>query len=52
MTLNSSNDYICYKRVKGIKTGDTVLTIFIYNPGSNYTDDIIDRIDYIIDRKK
>lgn len=52
MTLNSNNDYICYKRVKGVKTGDTVLTIFIYNPGNSYTDDIIDRIDYIIDRKK
>jgi hypothetical protein len=49
--LNSNNGYISYKRVKGVKTGDTILTVCIYNPGSHYTDDIIDRIDYIIDRK-
>jgi hypothetical protein len=49
--LNSNNGYISYKRVKGVKTGDTILTVCIYNPGNSYTDDIIDRIDYIIDRK-
>lgn len=48
---NDKYDYITYKHVKGVKKGDTILTLFIYKPNSKYTDDIIDRIDYIIDRK-
>lgn len=44
------NDYICYSRVKGIRDGSIVLTYFIYNPDTNYIDDIMYRCDYIIDR--
>lgn len=45
-------DYISYKRVKGAKKGDTILTVCIYTPGNSYTDDICERFDYIIDRAK
>lgn len=44
-------NYISYKGVKGIRKGDVVLTVVIYNPGTNYEDDIVERFDYIIDRK-
>lgn len=44
-------NYISYKGVKGIRKGDTILTICIYNPGTNYEDDIVERFDYIIDHK-
>lgn len=44
-------DYISYKRVKGAKTGDVILTVCIYTPGNSYTDDICERFDYIIESK-
>lgn len=44
-------NYISYKGVKGIRKGDVILTICIYNPKNNYEDDIVERFDYIIDRK-
>lgn len=44
-------NYISYKGVKGIRKGDVVLTVVIYNPGTSYEDDIVERFDYIIDRK-
>lgn len=44
-------NYISYKGVKGIRKGDVVLTICIYNPANNDEDDIVERFDYIIDRK-
>lgn len=52
MGAKTSHDYISYKRVKGAKKGDTILTICIYTPGNSYEDDICERFDYIIDRAK
>jgi hypothetical protein len=46
-----ADNYISYKSVEGAEENDIVLTYFIYNPDSNYTDDIIERFDYIIDDK-
>ena len=46
------HDYISYKRVKGAKKGDTILTICIYTPGNTFEDDICERFDYIIDQKR
>jgi hypothetical protein len=46
-----TDNYISYKSVEGVEESDIVLTYFIYNPDSNYTDDIIARFDYIIDDK-
>ena len=44
-------NYISYRKVKGAKKGDTILTICIYAPNSKGEDDIVERFDYIIDRK-
>ena len=44
-------NYISYRKVKGAKKGDIILTLLIYEPGSDGVDDIADRFDYIIDRK-
>lgn len=43
--------YISYSNVDGIRDGSVVLTYFIYNPDSNYIDDILYRFDYIIERE-
>lgn len=51
MGAETGHDYISYKRVKGARKGDTVLTICIYTPGNAYEDDICERFDYIIDRR-
>ena len=44
-------DYISYRCVKNAKPGDTILSVFIYEPGGNDVDEIVDRFDYIIDRR-
>ena len=41
--------YISYASVKGIRNGNIICTYFIYNPDTNYEDDILMRFDYIID---
>lgn len=51
--INTEDDYynyISYRGVKDAQVGDIILTYCIYNPDTAYTDDIIDRFDYIIDR--
>lgn len=48
---NQGDFYINYSRVKGIRNGDIIMTLDIYNPDTDYEDDIIDRFDYIIDRE-
>jgi hypothetical protein len=48
---NIADNYISYKSVTGTGEGDIILTYFIYNPNSNYIDDITERFDYIIDDK-
>lgn len=47
--LDNANYYISYKYVDGISNGDIMCTYFIYNPDTNYCDDIIMRFDYVID---
>ena len=42
-------NYISYKDVKGVKTNDVVCTYLMYNPDSNYEDDIIERYDFIVE---
>lgn len=41
--------YISYRGVEDCNVGDVILTYFIYNPDTNYEDDILYRFDYIID---
>lgn len=57
--LNTSNNenytnkndglYINYERVNGAKVGDKIVTYFIYNPFTNAQDDVLTRLDFIID---
>ena len=50
--LNASTgngNYISYQRVDGAKEGDKIVTYFIYNPFSNEIDDVMTRMDFIID---
>lgn len=42
--------HISYRGVDGVKAGDIVASYFILNPYSSAEDDILHRIDYIIDR--
>lgn len=48
-TNKDGGDYICYQRVDGAKQGDKILTYFIYSPFSNEQDDVLTRLDFIID---
>lgn len=41
--------YISYRGVEDCEVGDVILSYFIYNPDTNYEDDILYRFDYIID---
>lgn len=43
--------YINYKQVDGISNGDVICSYFIYNPDTNYEDDVLMRFDYIIEDK-
>lgn len=48
--LNPPEDggyYISYASVKGVRKGDTIITYCVYNPYSNYDDDVIERWDFI-----
>lgn len=50
--LNASTgngNYISYERVDGAKEGDKIVTYYIYNPFTNEQDDVLTRMDFIID---
>lgn len=46
--LEDENYYISYARVPNVSKGNIICTYFIYNPDTNYADDILKRFDYII----
>lgn len=48
-TNKDGGNYINYERVDGAKEGDKILTYYIYNPFSNEQDDVMTRMDFIID---
>ena len=48
-TNKDGGNYISYERVDGAKEGDKILTYYIYNPFSNEQDDVLTRMDFIID---
>ena len=48
-TNKDGGNYISYQRVNGAKKGDKILTYFIYNPFTNIQDDVLTRMDFIID---
>ena len=39
--------YISYASVKGARKGDLIITYCVYNPYSNWDDDVIERWDFI-----
>ena len=48
--LNTPEDggyYISYDRVEDARKGDLIITYCVYNPFSNYDDDVIERWDFI-----
>lgn len=45
---DSEYNYISYKGIDKANVGDKILTYLIYNPETDYIDDIIYRFDYII----
>lgn len=47
---DSDYNYISYANVDCAK-GDTITTYLIYNPNTNYTDDVIERFDYVQKQK-
>ena len=48
--LSNKDDFISYANVEGIANGNVICTYLIYNPGTNYIDDIEARYDYIIEK--
>lgn len=48
-TNKDGGNYISYERVDGAKAGDKILTYYIYNPFTNEQDDVLTRMDFIID---
>lgn len=48
-TNKDGGNYISYKRVDGAKEGDKIITYYIYSPFTNEQDDILTRLDFIID---
>lgn len=46
---NPDYDYISYRNFNGVMEGDVVMSLLIYNPDNGYEDDVIDRLDFIID---
>lgn len=48
-TNKGDNIYINYERVENAKVGDVILTYYIYNPFTNEQDDVLTRLDFIID---
>lgn len=48
-TNKDGGNYISYERVDGAKKGDKILTYYIYNPFTNEQDDVLTRLDFIID---
>lgn len=48
-TNKDGGNYISYERVDGAKEGDKILTYYIYNPFTNVQDDVLTRMDFIID---
>lgn len=39
--------YISYASVKGARKGDTIITYCVYNPYTNWDDDVLERWDFI-----
>ena len=47
--VDSEGNYISYEAIGKVYPGTQVRSYLIYNPCTNYIDDIIERFDYILD---
>lgn len=51
-TSDITHNYISYRNVDfETHDGTIILTYFVYNPNTNYIDDIIERYDFVLDRE-
>lgn len=51
LNIESEYNYIGYRDIGlNIKEGTIILTYLVYNPESDYEDDIIERYDFVVDR--
>lgn len=51
-TSDEYHDYISYRSVDfETSNGTIILSYFIYNPNTNYFDDVIKRYDFVLDRE-
>ena len=44
-------DYISYSRCEGVREGTLMMTYLVYNPDTNYFDDIMERYDCVVSRE-
>ena len=44
--------YISYRGLKNVHKGDRILSVFVYNPDTGYTDDIVERCDFVVECKR
>lgn len=49
-TEDTQYNYISYSGVDDTRDGTIILTYLLYNPGTDYEDDIMERFDFILDR--
>lgn len=47
--INNADYYISYESVDSIANGNVICTYLVYNPDTNYEDDVLVRCDYIIE---
>jgi hypothetical protein len=55
LNANENFDYICYEGhlpEESEKVGTKVVTYLVYNPDTNYIDDITERYDYVVSEKE
>ena len=48
--VDDSGNYICYKRLGRLRKGTRIKSYFLYNPDTNYVDDVVYRYDVILRR--
>ena len=48
-TNKDGGNYISYERVDGAQKGDKIVTYYVYNPFTNEQDDVMTRMDFVID---
>ena len=49
--LNTFSGYlISYRNTPNIQKGNIVISYMVYNPNNNYTDDIMERYDFIVEK--